>query len=106
MNTPKLLGVYAFLLMVTAPAGAAEPVTKGNWLTAEINQRSYQNPSWAQYSEMVSRQGTPPSELEFAPLNLEVVTYRGTIEGQPRTIGLAEHLALTNTDAFAKLTQA
>ena len=44
-------------------AATEEPVTKANWLTAEINQRSYQNPSWAQYSEMVSRQGTPASEL-------------------------------------------
>lgn len=90
-------------MLALAAANSAfgeEPVTKSNWLTKEINQRSYQNPSWAQYSQMVSRQGTPASALAFAPRNLELVSYRGVENGKKRSIGFREHLELTNTDAL------
>ncbi len=100
MNKARLGIVSAFLLLTTMPSAAEDAVTKANWLTAEINQRSYQNPSWAQYSEMVSRQGAPASELVFAPRNLEVLSYSGTQDGRSRTIGFREHLELTSTDAF------
>lgn len=75
-------------------------VTKSDWLQPGSNVRSFQHPGLVQFTAMVSRQGTPLSELKFRPVNLDGVAYDGTVEGTARSIGLREHLARTHTDAF------
>ena len=98
----------AFLLaflMALGPGftGEQEAVAKANWLTPEVNVRSFQNPGFAQFTAMVSRRSTPTKKLISAPVSLEGFSFSGLRDGKKTAISLKDYLEGTHTDALLVL---
>ncbi len=97
--------IACFALAIAGPGLANEnkAVTKANWLTPEVNIRSFQNPGFAQFTAMVSRRSTPPTKLVSAPVSLEGFAFKGLQDGKKTTIALKDYLEGTHTDALLVL---
>ena len=99
--------IAPLLLFFTAAGpgytGEHEAVTKANWMTPEVNVRSFQNPGFSQFTAIVSRRSTPTNKLIFAPLSLDGFSFKGIRDGKPSTISLEDYLEGTHTDALLVL---
>ena len=95
--------IATVIAAVPGYTGEQEAVTKANWMTPEVNVRSFQNPGFSQFTAMVSRRSTPTKKLVSAPVSLDGFSFSGLRVGKPSTISLKDYLEGTHTDSLLVL---